>query len=54
VLHIVEPVGEPYVRLPDHVARTFRDADLVRKYRDLVDWRDAIYRRHGPKRRGAR
>ena len=24
----------------------------IRRYADLIDWRDAIYRRHGPARRG--
>lgn len=54
VIHMVSPLGEPFIRLDDHIRRYFADADLARKYADLVDWRNALYRRHGPARRRTR
>lgn len=42
----IEPVSERHWRIEPALRPVWTRPDLAREYRDLLDWRDAIYERH--------
>ncbi len=46
VLQFVEPVGNDYLRLGAHGRPCWRSPNLIRRFGDLIAWRDDLYRRH--------
>jgi glutathione S-transferase len=46
VLQCVEPVGDRFIRLGPATRTCWRTPALVERFRDLVEWRDALYAQH--------
>jgi glutathione S-transferase len=44
-LQFVKPVDPRYIKLGPASARAWTDLELCDRYRDLLDWRDALYAR---------
>ena len=45
-LQLVSPVGDEFIRIGKATRACCTDRELVAKYREVIDWRDALYRKH--------
>jgi glutathione S-transferase len=48
-LQFIAPVDEAYVPLEPATRRSFTHPELAARFRDLLDWRDALYAAHRPR-----
>lgn len=47
-LQLMAPVGDRYIAMDPTMQRVWRDDELAREFRDLIQWRDELYARHRP------
>jgi glutathione S-transferase len=45
-LQFLMPVSERFVSLEPATRRSFSHPDLAKEFRDLLEWRDALYEKH--------
>jgi glutathione S-transferase len=45
-LQFVSPVDNKYISLGDQQRKTMEDAELLKEFQDLIEWRDGLYDKH--------
>lgn len=46
ILHLAEPPAHEFLKLPSGIRRAWSDPGLKAKYPQLVEWRDALYKKY--------